>query len=196
MTTLVINASIRDEESISRSLNNQLVEKFRAKGETIVERDLTKDMDFVSVESMDAAGTPVEERSAEQASNATAQLADTLIKELQDADTIIIGAPVYNFGPPASLKAWADLVARAGTTFRYNDDGPEGLLKGKKAYIMAVSGGTTIGSEIDFMSGWLTLFLGFIGITDIEMVVADGIFGQGGEEKVKNAKQAVAALKV
>jgi FMN-dependent NADH-azoreductase len=196
MTTLIINASVRDTESISRILTAQLAEKLKAKGETIVERDLTQDIAFVSSVSLAAVGTAVDERSAEQASNATAQLADTLIKELQDADTIIIGAPVYNFGPPASLKAWADLVARVGTTFRYSKNGPKGLLTGKKAYIMAVSGGTPIGSDIDFMSSWLKFFLSFIGITDVEMIVADGIFGQDGEAKISDAKQSIAVLNV
>ena len=113
---------------------------------------------------------------------------------MKDADTIIIGAPVYNFGPPASLKAWADLVARAGTTFRYGENGPEGILEGKKAYIIAVSGGTTIGGDSDFMSGWLKFFLGFIGIRDVEIIIADGIFGQDGEQKVEAAKQIVANI--
>jgi FMN-dependent NADH-azoreductase len=149
---------------------------------------------FVSTSSLAAIGTPAGERTEEQAQNETSQLADTLIKELQDADIIIIGAPVYNFGPPASLKAWVDLVARAGTTFRYGENGPEGLLKDKKAYIIAVSGGTPIGGDIDFMSGWLKFFLGFIGISDVEMIVADGIFGQGGEQKIEAANQAVAYI--
>ena len=84
---------------------------------------------------------PEEERTPEQQEGDVIKLADALIDELQKANHIIIGAPVYNFGPPASLKAWADLVARAGTTFRYTENGSEGLLDGKKAYIMAVSGG-------------------------------------------------------
>jgi FMN-dependent NADH-azoreductase len=171
-----------------------LAEKFKAKGEVLIERDLNKNMAFISESSLAAVGTPAGERTEEQAKNQTAHLANILIKELKDADTIIIGAPVYNFGPPASLKTWADLVARAGTTFRYGENGPEGILEGKKAYIIAVSGGTTIGGDSDFMSGWLKFFLGFIGISDVEMIVADGIFGQGGEQKVEAAKQIVANI--
>jgi FMN-dependent NADH-azoreductase len=175
-------------------LSSKLAEKFKAKGEILIERDLSQHMLFISASSLAATGTPAGERTEEQAQNQTAQLADTLIKELQDADTIIIGAPVYNFGPPASLKAWADLVVRAGTTFRYSENGPEGLLKDKKAYIIAVSGGTPIDADIDFMSGWLKFILGFIGISDVEMIVADGIFGQGGEQKIEAASQAVAYI--
>ncbi|MEL6555854.1 MAG: NAD(P)H-dependent oxidoreductase [Cyanobacteria bacterium J06621_11] len=189
MSILVVNASIREDDSISRELSLKLSKKLS--DENVVHRDLTKGIDFISRESMAAVGTPKDERSATQNANKTAQLADTLIEELQVADTVIIGAPVYNFGPPASLKAWADLVARAGTTFRYTENGPEGLLKNKKAYIVAVSGGTKIGSEIDFMSPWLIHFLEFIGIKNIEMLTADGIFGQGGEEKIQKVRQKI-----
>ena len=90
---------------------------------------------------------------------------------------------------PASLKAWADLVARAGRTFRYTPNGPEGLLTGKKAYLAIASGGTKIGSEIDFMSPWLTFFLGFLGIRDVEIVAADGIMGEDGEAVIAAAHE-------
>ena len=188
MTTLLINTSIRCEESISRALGNKLAEKL---GGEIIERDLTTKNYFISYDSFAAAGTVKEDRTQEQQENDIIQLADELIEELQKADNIIIGAPVYNFGPPASLKAWADLVARAGTTFRYTEKGPQGLLEGKKAYIIAVSGGVPINSDMDFMSGWLKFFLGFIGITDVEMIVADGIMGKGGEEKIKAAHNTI-----
>lgn len=188
MTTLLINASIRGEESISRALSNKLAQQL---GSKIIERDLTATNYFISADSFAASGTPKEDRTHEQQENGIIQLADALIEELQKADCIIIGAPVYNFGPPASLKAWADLVARAGTTFRYTENGPEGLLEGKKAYIMAVSGGVPIGSDMDFMFPWLKFFLGFLGITDVEMIVADGIMGQDGEEKIKAAHNTI-----
>ena len=192
MTILLINASIRAGESVSRALSYKLAKKLE--NENIIERDLANEITFVSSESLSAVRKAKENRSPEQAANKITQLADTLIEELQNADTVIIGAPVYNFGPPASLKAWADLVARAGTTFRYTENGPEGLLKDKKAYIVAVSGGTKIGSEIDFMSPWLRHFLGFIGITNVEMIIADGVFGMGGEEKVKGAYEYVESI--
>jgi FMN-dependent NADH-azoreductase len=185
---LVITASIRGDESVSRILANKLAAQL---GGDIIDRDLTKEIDFVSAESFAAAGTPKEERTPAQSANATTQLADRLIEELQEADNIIFGAPIYNFGVPASLKAWADLVARAGTTFRYTENGPEGLLTGKKAYIMAVSGGVPVGSDMDFMSSWLKFFLGFLGITDVEVISADGIMGQDGEEKIQAAHKAV-----
>ncbi len=163
---LYITASIRsDSESVSRSLGQRIVDGLAAKtGASVTTRDLAaNDLPYVSAERFAANLTPAAERTAEQAE--LAAIADALIAELQAADTIVIASPVYNFGPPATLKAWADLVARTGTTFRYTATGPEGLLTGKKAYLAIASGGTPMGSDIDFMSRWLTFFLGFLGIT-------------------------------
>src|SRR5690606_7995661 len=97
-----------------------------------------------------------------------------LIGEIEAADTIIITAPIYNFSIPASLKAWIDQVARARRTFRYTEVGSEGLLKGKRVYIVFVSGGVPLGSEVDFASAYLRHILGFIGISDVEFIAADG----------------------
>lgn len=188
---LYITASIRsDADSISRGLGQRLVEGLAAKsGASVKHRDLAaNDIPYVSAERFAANLTPVADRTPEQAE--LAAYADALIAELQAADTIVIAAPVYNFGPPATLKAWADLVARDGTTFRYTATGPEGLLTGKRAYLAVASGGTPVGSDMDFMTRWLTFFLGFIGITDVEMVAADGIMGEGGEAKITAAQEA------
>jgi FMN-dependent NADH-azoreductase len=188
---LHITASIRSEtDSISRSLGQSIVDALAAKtGASVTTRDLAaNDLPYVSAERFAANLTPASERTPEQAG--LAAIADTLIAELQAADTIVIAAPVYNFGPPASLKAWADLVARAGTTFRYTATGPEGLLTGKKAYLAIATGGTPVGSDVDFMSRWLTFFLGFLGITDVAIVAADGIMGADGEAKIAAAKDA------
>ena len=86
---------------------------------------------------------------------------------------MVIGSPIYNFGVPAALKAWIDMIARARKTFHYTDNGPEGLLTGKKAYVLMASGGTEVGSEIDFASGYLRHVLGFIGIDDVTIIAAD-----------------------
>jgi len=192
---LYITASIRsDAESVSRGLGQSIVDGLAAKsGASVTTRDLpANDLPYVSAERFGANLTPAADRTPEQAE--LAAIADTLIAELQAADTIVIASPIYNFGPPAVLKAWADLVARAGTTFRYTATGPEGLLTGKKAYLAIASGGTPVGAEFDFMSRWLTFFLGFIGITDIEIVAADGIMGVDGEEKIAAAKEAALKL--
>jgi FMN-dependent NADH-azoreductase len=186
---LYITASIRsDAESVSRGLGQSIVDAIAARtGASVTTRDLAaNDLPYVSAARFAANLTPAAERTPEQAE--LAAIADQLIAELQAADTIVLASPVYNFGPPATLKAWADLVARAGTTFRYTANGSEGLLKGKKAYLAIASGGTPMGSDIDFMSRWLTFFLGFLGITDVEMVAADGIMGVDGEQKIAAAR--------
>ena len=108
----------------------------------------------------------------------------------------MFSTPVYNFNVPATVKAWADLVARAGTTFKYTDNGPVGLLTGKKVYITVASGGTQMGSEVDHMSGWLKFFLGFLGLEVVDLIAADGLMGVDSEEKIAAAKDKIAALKV
>ena len=196
MTNILhITASIRsDADSISRGLGNRLVETLAAQtGAGVTTRDLAaNDLPYVSAERFAASLTPAADRTPEQA--ALAEIADTLIAELQAADTIVIASPIYNFGVPASLKAWADLVARAGTTFKYTETGPVGLLTGKTAYIAIASGGTPVGSEIDFMSSWLKFFLGFLGITDVEVVAADGMMSADAQAKVTAANDRIAAL--
>lgn len=193
-TLLYITTSINGADGVSRGFGDKLANGLAAKsGADLVTRDLAaNDLPFVSAERFGANLTPAAERTPQQAE--LAAFADTLIGELQDADTIVIASPIYNFGPPATLKAWADLVARAGTTFRYTATGPEGLLTGKKAYIAIASGGTPVGADFDFMSRWLTFFLGFLGITDITIIAADGIMGEGAEEKIAAAHAKVEEL--
>ena len=190
MTNILhITASIRSsEESVSRGLSQTLVDGLAAKtGASVTTRNLARnDLPFIDADRFAANLTPYADRDDGQ--HELAGIADTLIKELQAADTIVFGVPIYNFSVPATVKAWADLVARAGTTFKYTETGPVGLLGGKKVYITAASGGTPIGSGMDFMTPWLKFFLGFLGITDIEMVYADGIMGEGGEEKIAAAR--------
>lgn len=195
MTTILnINASARYGDSVSRSLTGKLVNALARADDKIIERDLNADLHFVSEASLDATSTPKEERNSAQQD--LANLADTLIDELQQPDIIVLGVPIYNFSAPASLKAWADLVARAGTTFKYTENGPQGLLTGKKAYVIAVSGGTPVRSDIDFMTPWLVFFLGFLGISDVEIIAADGIFGKDGQDKIHAAKRKIEETQV
>jgi len=191
---LHITASIRGDESVSNQLGNSLVEGLAAKsGSRVTHRDLAaNDLPFQSEERFNAGLAPADERTSEQTE--LAAIADTLIAELQAADTIVMSSPIYNFGVPASVKAWADLVARAGTTFQYTPNGPEGLLEGKKAYITIASGGTPVGSDIDFMSSWLKFFLGFIGISQVEVIAADGIMGADGEAKIAAAHAKITSI--
>ena len=106
---------------------------------------------------------------------------DTLVAELEAADVLVIGTPIYNFAIPAALKAWFDQVARPRVTFRYTEDGSVGLLGGKKAYIVVASGGVPVGSPVDFATPYIRHMLGFLGISDVEIVAADSLLSRGDE---------------
>lgn len=168
-TILHIDASARTEGSVTRDLSAKIVAKLGA-GE-VIRRDLATPLPLLDGAWVGANFTPADQRS--DAQKAELALSDALIAELQKADTIVIGAPVYNFSVPSTLKAWIDLVARVGVTFSYSEAGPKGLLDGKRAIIAVASGGTAVGSDVDFATGYLRHVLGFIGITDVEIVAAD-----------------------
>lgn len=169
-TILRIDASMRHEGSVTRDLTDLLIAA-RPDAKVVV-RDLASDpLPQIDADWIAANFTDPAERSAAQADMLA--LSDTLVAELRAADEIIIGVPIYNFGVPAALKAWVDLVARARETFRYTETGPVGLLDGKRATLVLASGGTGLGSEIDFVTPWLRHVLGFIGISDVSIIAAD-----------------------
>lgn len=166
---LRVDASARKSGSSSRALTDAVIE--RLSPDNIVIRDLTDVLPFVTENWVGANFTDESERT--DAQKAELALSDSLVDELFAADTLVIGTPIYNFAVPAALKAWIDLIARARKTFHYTANGPEGLLSGKKAYVLIASGGTEIGSEIDFASGYLRHVLAFVGITDVTVIAAD-----------------------
>lgn len=167
---LRIDSSARHAESVSRELVSRLID--RVPGDlTIVDRDLAHGVPLLSEATLAAMWTPEADRTDTQTSELA--IADEYIAELMDADAVVIGLPIYNFGPPAAMKAWADLVARAGTTFRYTETGPEGLVADKPVYIVVASGGVPVGSPMDLASTWLTTFLGFLGLANVTVIAAD-----------------------
>ena len=168
MTILHINSSARSADSASRELTARLIE--RLGDSDVVTRDLADGVPQYTEKTLQAVFTPHEHRTEEQLAELT--VAGELIAELKAADTIVIGLPIYNFGPPATLKAWADLVAQAGVTFQYSETGPEGLLEDRPVYIVVASGGVPVGSGMDFSSTWLTQFLGFLGLRNVTVVPA------------------------
>lgn len=188
---LRLDASVRSSNSVSRDLTDQIVSRFTDAEVTV--RDLAGGLPLIDEAWVGANFTAPDDRT--EAQKEALRLSDELIAELQAVDTLVIGLPIYNFGVPANLKAWIDLVARAGVTFRYTETGPEGLLKGKRAIIAFASGGTETGSSIDFASGYLRHILSFIGITDVEFVSADRM-AVDAETAMKNAKEQIAALKL
>ncbi|MEM1193138.1 MAG: NAD(P)H-dependent oxidoreductase [Pseudomonadota bacterium] len=170
---LRIDASARHTGSATRALSDKFLAGLRNVGVVaeITNRDLADGMPLIDEAWVTANFTPPTERSA--AAQATLSFSDMLVEELERADLIVLGAPIYNFGVPAALKAWIDQVARARRTFQYTPDGPQGLLTQKRAVIITASGGTQIGSDIDFATGYLRHILGFMGITDVSIIAAD-----------------------
>lgn len=172
MTILRIDSSADLDTSTTRRLADRIVAKL---GETdVITRDLAQSALPQIDNTWTAAGsTPKADRTADQ--NAALAQSDALIDELRRADTVVIGVPIYNFSVPASLKAWIDLVCRAGETFRYTETGPVGLLTGKRAILAVASGGTPVGSDVDFATGYMRQILNFVGITDVTIVAADAL---------------------
>lgn len=167
---LRIDSSARRTGSVSRDLTDRIIGHI-APDATVTVRDLAPGLPLIDEAWVEANFTPADQRSAAQRDRLA--LSDRLVAELKAADTVVIGLPIYNFGVPAALKAWVDLVARAGVTFRYGEAGPEGLLTGKRAIVAVASGGTEAGSAIDFATGYIRHVLGFIGIDDVSFVSAD-----------------------
>jgi len=135
--------------------------------------------------------TPAEQRSATQA--ALVAEYDALIAEIQAHDAIVLGVPMYNFGVPVQLKAWIDAIARAGVTFRYTESGPEGLIKGKTVYVALARGGLYRDQPHDSQVPYLKTVLGFLGLTDVRFIYAEGL-AMGPEAAAKGFAQAEADL--
>jgi FMN-dependent NADH-azoreductase len=193
MNVLEVSASGRRKDSVSRMLAGELIEalEIREGDLSIAQRDLSAGVPVVDEAWINANFTPEEERSAEQ--RKTLSLSDALVAELRAADVIVIGSPIYNFGVPAVLKAWVDMIARARLTFRYTAEGPEGLLKDKKAYIVIVSGGVPVYSEVDFATPYLRQALKFVGITDVEVIAADQLNSRA-DDSIDAARMRIAEL--
>ena len=177
MTQLLeINASLFADGGQSSQLADTFVKTWAQNnaGVEIVKRDFAANpIPHLSAETFQAFITLEADRSAEQ--KAAVDYSDSLIAELQEADVIVLGLPMYNFGIPSQLKAWIDHVARAGVTFKYTETGPVGLLENKKVYVLAARGGMYKGTPKDTQTQYIKDFLSFIGITDIEFVYAEGL---------------------
>jgi len=170
---LQIDSSARTEDSLSRKVTQYIADTLSDASANIAHRDLAKTkLELITGAHIGAYYTKANERSDEQKQLLT--LSDELISELKLADTLIIGAPMYNFSVPAALKAWIDLVCRVGETFVYGNNGPEGLINIERAFIVVSAGGTAIGSPVDFSSAYLTQVCRFIGIDNVHIIDASG----------------------
>ncbi len=167
-----IDSSARKDGSTSRALAKKILEKIKKPEDEVIYRDLNEEMVFVT--GLTESGMNIEEKDQNENHKKMFKLSDQLVKELKESDIIIISAPIYNYGPPATLKAWSDLAARVGETFRFKPNGRrEGLLKNKKAYLVITSGGTKLNSSEDFLTPWLKFILNFFGIEKIDIICAD-----------------------
>ena len=173
---LLIHSSIYGTDGASSQLTEQLADRLTSQGGAtqITRRNLgERRVPHLNADTHQAFAIDPQQHTAAQ--RQAVKLSDELIAELQAADTLIIGAPFYNFGVPSELKAWIDHVVRAGVTFTYTDEGPKGLLDNKKVYVVATRGGRYAGTDADTQTPYLKQVLAFIGLTDVEFVYAEGL---------------------
>ncbi len=197
---LVINSSPLSQGSKSRALTDTFSKEWQLKNSevSVIERDLSKTaLGHLDEATIGAFFTPEDQLSDSQ--KELVALSNTLVDELVKADTIIIGAPMHNFSIPSTLKSYIDLVARAGKTFTYTEEGPKGLLSGKKAYVLAATGGDyregSPASGMNFVDPYLRTVLGFLGLRDVEFISAanSAKSDEGLNEAQEILKQAIAA---
>tara|TARA_B100001057_G_scaffold269796_1_gene269947 strand:- start:451 stop:1032 length:582 start_codon:yes stop_codon:yes gene_type:complete len=188
-----IDSSARKEGSTSRALAKKLLNKIKNPNDEVIYRDLDDEMVFVS--GLTESGMKIDIKDQTEHHKKMFELSDTLVRELKESDIIIISAPIYNYGPPATLKAWSDLAARVGETFRFKSNGRrEGLLKNKRAFLVITSGGTKLNSDEDFLTPWLKFILNFFGIEKIDIICADQM-ALDYEKSIKNAEKQIEQIK-
>lgn len=189
MNILQINSSARSSGAFSTQLANELAEKLQQQhNASLVLRDLaTNPHPVLDEATLGALMTASEARTTEQA--AAVAKNDELIAEVQAADTLILAAPMYNFGITAQLKNWIDAIARAGVTFKYGANGPEGLLTGKKVYVILTRGGVHRGTSGDTIAAYMSTVLSFLGMSDVEFIYAEGL-NMGDEMQHKGLNEA------
>lgn len=189
MTVLHIDSSARLNNSNTRIIGQYLVGALK---QPSIHRDLAQ-QPLPPITAEDLMGVHASSDSERANLKDQLRLSDQLISELRDADTLVLGVPMYNFGIPASLKQWIDAICRAGVSFKYTEQGPIGLLGVKRAFIITASGGTPIGSDMDFASPYLEHICKFIGINDVFHIDASGSKGSP-EQVIAEGKRQVNSL--
>jgi FMN-dependent NADH-azoreductase len=198
---LLITSSLFGDQSKSAQIAGEFVESWRRAhpGTAVTQRELTPDsMPHLSLDALGALLIQAEQRTAEQ--RASVVFDDRLIEELEAADVIVLAVPMYNFSIPSTLKAWIDHVARAGRTFRYTAAGPEGLLKGKKVFVITGRGGFYSGDSpakvLDFQEPYLRSVLGFLGLDDVTFIHVEGlkVSPETAEQGIARARERIAAI--
>lgn len=191
---LIIESSARQQDSFSRQLTQQFIQQWHEAhpGDTITVRDLAvSPVPHLDANLLGGWMKPEAQRSAEE--QASLQRSNELTDELLAADVLVMAAPMYNFAILSTLKAWLDHVLRAGVTFKYTESGPQGLLTGKKAYVLTARGGIYAGSTADHQEPYLRQVMAFVGIHDVTFIHAEGM-NLGGDFQEKGLNQAKARL--
>jgi FMN-dependent NADH-azoreductase len=198
MTTLLqIHSSIFSSTGHSSQLAEEFVATWCSKhpDTRVVLRDLaSQPLPHLDAQRVSAFFTPADALNAEQ--QIVIDESNALIDELKQSEIIVVGLPMYNFGIPSTLKAYFDHIARAGVTFRYTENGPEGLLNNKKVYVFATRGGQYVGTALDSQTGYVRDFLNFLGIRDIEFIYAEGLNmnAETKEKALADARQRLTTL--
>ena len=186
-----IDSSARKNESISRKLAKDLVNKIKKNDDEVIYRDISENIPFVS--GIKGAGFIIPEEERTEKDKELFKFSDQLVDEFLESNIVVISTPIYNFGPPAAAKAWFDMIARAGRTFKYEATGPVGLVDGnKKVYLVVTSGGVPVGSPVDFCTTWFKQALNFLGISDIEIIDASQL--NINDDNLKKAQEKINSL--
>lgn len=174
MKILQINSSVRGPASTSTKIATSIVQHLRAvEPEAKVEVRELASQPILDEQALGALFTPADARTPEQ--QARVAVDDATIEQVKEADVVVLGVPLYNLGEPVQLKAWIDAISRAGVTFRYTANGPEGLLQGKKVFVAFSRGGKYKGTPYDTQTPYLRNMLGFLGMTDVTFLHAEGL---------------------
>lgn len=190
---LVLRTSLNGDKSFSNQLLDHLVAEARQRhpGLTVVERDLNADqVPMLNSQTVGAIRAGVDDTAERREAIA---LSNQLVEELKSADAIAIGLPRYNFTAPATFKSYIDYIGRAGITFRYTEQGPEGLLPNVPVYGIVASGGAYAGTDADQMSGWVKQVLGFLGLQRVELVHAERLAFDA-DASMADARQQISKL--
>ncbi|WP_122572776.1 FMN-dependent NADH-azoreductase [Pseudomonas viridiflava] len=191
---LVIESSARRQDSVSRQLTQQFLSQWQSAhpNDQVTVRDLAVNpVPHLDATLLGGWMKPADQRS--ETEQAALERSNTLTDELIAADVLVLGAPMYNFAIPSTLKAWFDHVLRAGVTFKYTETGPQGLLTGKRAFVLTARGGIYTGSALDHQEPYVRQVLAFVGIHDVTFIHAEGL-NMGGDFVEKGMNQALAKL--
>lgn len=194
MKIVHIDSSIAGREATSSVLAKAIVDRLvNGQDAQVHYRDLNQEgLGHLTDEVF--AGFRLDAAERNETQQTAAQRSDNYIEELRDADALVLAVPMYNFSTPSTVKAWIDHVARAGVSFTYGANGPEGLLNVKKAYVVSTRGGQYAGSGFDHQTPWIEQVLKFVGIQEIEFIYAEGMAGENAEQSVNAANQKIAEL--